>query len=435
MKKNIWYFQQLYADSWAYNSPIALRFTGSLSLEILEKSINEIIRRHEILRTTFTIKEGQPVQAIAPSLTLPLKIVDLQHLPQEEREAEAEKLANQEAQHHFNLAAGPLIKTTLLRLATSEHWLLITMHHIIIDGWSFGILLHELETLYSAFLNGLPSPLPELPVQYTDFTLWEQKCLNEEVLRLQLDYWLKKLANIPTRLDLLPAEEQQPTTNSKHSSFYSIILSESLAELIEALSRSQKVTIFVILITALKILLHQWSGETDIIVLATAANRKTPAIEKILGCFINDVLLRSQVDSSITGLTVLEQVYQTVEEALANQETPLAKMDEVFNSIEVLRTISISMAPPIRWQNQILEGEIISTPLAHEIWDEQHIPLELYVDYGKDSKTIKIDGYYSINYFTYETIERLFDYYQEILQKLVESPETKLSDFEYANDQ
>jgi amino acid adenylation domain-containing protein len=438
-QEQVWIAQQLYPDSCASNSPIALRFTGELSPEVLEKSINEIIRRHEILRTTFPIKEEQPVQVIAPSLTLPLKIVDLQHLPLEEREAETQRLANQEAQHHFDLASGPLLQTTLLRLAPHEHWLLITMHHIITDGWSLGILLQELGMLYSAFSNGLPSPLPEVPVQYADFTLWERKWLSEEVLQKQLSYWQKKLANIPTSLDLLPADQPHNSTISRRAESYSLVLPKSLVESMEAFSRSQSVTLFAIILTALKILLFKWSGQTDIQVMAATANRSTPEIEKMLGCFINDVILRSQVDGSQTGLSLLKQVKQTVSEAINNQELPLEKINEIISTVEFIRTVSISMAPPVQghtvhWPSQFLNCEVVSVSFERELWEEA-IPLELYVSSpSEDSKLIEITGSYNTDLFKKETIERLFSYYQEILQKLVQRPEMKLSEFEWAKD-
>ncbi|MEH2032602.1 MAG: non-ribosomal peptide synthase/polyketide synthase [Nostoc sp.] len=429
----VWYFQQLYADSCAYNSPIALCFNGLLREEALEFSINEIIRRHSILRTTFTVLEEQPIQVIAPSLTLPLNIIDLQHLPEQEREVEAIRLSHQEALHHFDLASGPLIKTILLRLSPQKHWLLITIHHIIIDGWSYSILLQELGTLYQAFVNGLPSPLPEVTIQYADFTLWQQKWLNEEVLEKQHSYWLQKLADFPTKLDLLPTVQPQSTSISKRASCYSIVLPHGQVASIEALSRSQEITIFSIILAALKILLYKLSGQTDIIILATTANRSTPEIEKMLGCFINNVLLRDKIHSFQTGLTFTQQVNHTVVESLANQEIPLEKATETIFSeseIELFRTISVSMVPPVRWHSQILEFEVVSIELEHELWDEKYLPLELYINSQTgDSKTIEIVGYYSTDLFTNETIDCLFSCYKEILHKLVEYPETKLSQF------
>ncbi len=435
----IWYVQQLNPDSCKCNCGILpLRFNGWLSPEVVEKSINEIIRRHEILRTTFTVKEGQPVQVIAPSLTLPLKIVDLQDLPAAEREASAQRIVAEEFQHHFDLANGPLIKPTLLRLAPLEHWLLIPMHHIITDGWSIGIFLQELETLISAFSTGLPSSkgaealtaLPSVPLQYADFTLWERKRFNEEVLEKQLSYWLQKLADSPQPQDVLPSEQLQPTTNNRQASFYSLVLPESLVASIEALSRTHRVTTFVIIITALKILLFKWSGQTEILVVATTGNRSTPESERMLGCFINDVILRSLLWGSQTGLTLLEQVKETVNEAINHKEVPLQKVIEAVGSKrELTLSAGVTMEPPIQGLDGMSNGEIVPVPPICELWDEE-IPLELYVSSPtEDSKTIEIALLYSTDLFTNESIERLFSYYQEILQKLVEYPEIKLSEF------
>jgi non-ribosomal peptide synthetase component F len=293
--------------------------------------------------------------------------------------------------------------------------------------------------LYSAFSNGLPSPLPEVPVQYADFTLWERKWLSEEVLQKQFSYWQKKLANIPTSLDLLPADQPHNSTISRRAESYSLVLPESLVESMEAFSRSQRVTLFTIILTALKILLFKWSGQTDILVLAATANRSTPTIEKMLGCFINDVILRSQVDGSQTGLALLKQVKQTVNEAINNQELPLEKVNETLSEVQFLRTVSVSMAPTVHGHkvyefSQFLNCEVVSVPIERELWEEA-IPLELYVSsLSEDSKLMEIAGYYNTDLFKKETIERLFSYYQEILQKLVQRPEMKLSEFEWAKD-
>jgi non-ribosomal peptide synthetase component F/acyl carrier protein len=439
----IWYVQQLNPDSCKCNSGVPLRFNGLLSPEVVEKSINEIIRRHEILRTTFTVKEGQPVQVIAPSLTLPLKIVDLQDLPAAEREASAQRIVAEEFQHHFDLANGPLIKTTLLRLAPLEHWLLIPMHHIITDGWSIGIFLQELETLISAFSTGEPSSkgaealtaLPSVPLQYADFTFWERKRLNEEVLEKQLSYWLQKLADSPQPLDVLPSQQLRPTTNSRQASFFSLVLPESLVASISALSRTHGVTTFAIIITALKILLFKWSGQTEILVVATTGNRSTPESERILGCFINDVILRSLLWDSQTGLTLLEQVKETVNEAINHKEVPLQKVIEAVSSKrEITLRASVTMEPPVQGLDGMSEWEIVPVSPKCELWDEE-IPLELYVSSPtEDSQTIEIALFYSTELFTNETIERLCSYYQEILQKLVQHPEMKLSEFEWAKD-
>lgn len=322
-QESIWHLQQLAPESCAYNSFFVLRFSGSLSNTVLESAFNEIIRRHEILRTSFVIVEGQPVQVISPSLTLPLTIIDLQNLPLSERTSEAQRLAALEYQQPFDLSSVPLIKTTLLRLAPQEHWLILNIHHIITDGWSLGLLLEELRVLYGAFTNGLPSPLPELPVQYADFTLWQRQHFHESVIQRQLTYWLHKLAlnsPISSPTDVISNHPLDLPNKITNTLFYSIVLPVNLVTSIEALSRSLKVTTFVIILATLKILLFKYTHRNEILVMTTVGNRSSVNSEKMLGCFINDVILRSHISSEQTALTFLEQVQETLTEAINNKE-------------------------------------------------------------------------------------------------------------------
>lgn len=285
------------------------------------------------------------------------------------------------------LESCPLLRTTLLQLAQEEYWLLITMHHIITDGWSYGIFLQELKMLYHAFLNGLHSPLPEVSVQYADFALWEQKCWQEGLFQKQLSYWQNRLANISTSPSLLPTDFPQLTTKSTRATFHSVVLPETLVTSIKTLARSQGVSIFTIILTAFKILFFKWSGQSDILVLTTVANRNTPTIEKMLGCFIHDVLLRTQLDGQM-----------------------------VPSIIRHTRPCS----------SESLNYEILSVPCENELWNEDDI-LEFYVSsYGADSKLIQIAGYCSTDSFKTETIEDLFCSLQEIIKKFVDYPETEI---------
>ena len=430
----IWYIQQLDPDSCICNSGVALRFTEKLSSFVLERSINEIIRRHEILRTTFPIVEGQPVQAIAKELTLTLKIVDLQDLPPTAREAKALHVSELEMnQYHFDLEGGPLIKTTLMRLAPQEHWLLIPMHHMITDGYSADIFVQELKILYQAFSNGLPSPLPEVPLQYADFTLWQRQRFNEGVLEKQLNYWLQKLVAPLQQLESLRAKEPKPNLNSRRASIYSLVLRENQVASLENLSRSQNVTISAIIIAALSLLLFKWSGQSEILVAVTIGNRITQEIEKMLGCFINDVILRSQLDDEQTGVALLEQVKETLSEAIGNKDIPLQKvMKAVRSKRELTISACVVMQPLILDSDQMPEWELapVMPKYDEELWDGA-IPLELYTFLpSKNSQTIEIEVIYSTEKFDRETIENLFSYYQEILHKLAEFPEINIAAFE-----
>ncbi len=427
----IWYVQQLNPHRCGCNSGVALRFSLKLSSEILEKSINEIIRRHEIMRTTFPVVKGQPVQAIAPELTLPLKIVDLQNIPLAKRETEAIHFSQQEMNYHFDLANGPLIKTTLVRLSSQEHWLLIPMHHIITDGWSVGLFVQELETLYTAFSKGLPSPLPEMPLQYADFTLWQRQRFNEEVLARQLNYWLQKLAAPLQTQEYLPEREPKPNPNSGRASSYSLVLRENIVASLEDLSRSHSVTISTIIIAALKLLLFKYHGQSEIMIVATIGNRSTPEIEKMLGCFINDVILQSQLDDEQTGAALLEQVKQSLNGAIANKEIPLQQVIEAVKSQRKLTlSASVTIVTAVEGSDGRFVSEIALGSDKDQLWDEE-IPLELYISSSsEESKSMEIYVLYSRDLFGSETIERMFNCYQKVLQKLAESPQMKIAAFE-----
>ncbi|MEG4501136.1 amino acid adenylation domain-containing protein [Microcoleus sp. F10-C6] len=432
-QESIWCLQQLDPESYAYNSFFILHFTGSLSASVLESSFNEMIRRHEILRTAFSIVEGQPVQIITPSLTIPLEIIDLQNLLHREQTSEAQRLAALQYQHHFDLASVPLIKTTLLRLAQQEYWLTINMHHLITDGWSFSLLLDELRILYAAFANGLPSPLPELPIQYADFTLWQRSCFNQKVIEQQLAYWLQKLTNPSLALasDVLSSNQLQVSNNSTSASVYSVVLPASLVASIEALSRSLGVTIFVIILTALKILLFKYSGKKEILVMTTVGNRSAVETEKMLGCFINDVILRSHLSPEQTGLTLLEEIKETLTEAINNKEIAIQTViDSITSKQPINISASLTMLPPQNLHDWSLDVDFVSIKRDRSLWNEE-IPLEIYVSSPSvNNPTIEIKVFYRTDLFTNETIEYLFSYYQEILQKLVQHPTSQVSEFE-----
>jgi hypothetical protein len=396
----------------------------------LESSFNEIIRRHEILRTGFIIVEDQPVQVITPFLTIPLEIIDLQNLPLIERTSGAEKLAVLKYNHHFDLALAPLLKTSLLRLTSEEHWLTINMHHIITDGWSFSLLLEELGILYAAFVNGLPSPLPELPVHYADFTLWQRQCFNEKAIEKQLAYWLQKLTNTSLESDEISSNQLQLSNENTSAAIYSVVLPASIVTSIESLCRSQRVSIFVIILTALNILLFKRNSKNEILVMATIGNRSAVETEKMLGCFINDVILRSYLHSDQTGINLLEQAQETLTEAISNKEIASQIVIDTIKSKQPLNISALlAMLPSQNWQDWMLDVDFVSIKRDLNLWDGE-IPLEIYVSSPSvNNPTMEIKAWYSTELFTSETIEVLFSYYQEILQQLVQDPTIQVCEF------
>ena len=267
-QERLWFLDQLQPGSTVYNVSDALRINGPLKVAALERSLNEIIRRHDALRTTFSVVEGKLLQIISSSLNLSLPVVDLSNREQEDK---ARRFAGEEARLPFDLARGPLLRATLLRLGEEDHVLLLNMHHIVSDSWSMGVLYRELSVLYETFLNARPSPLPDLPIQYGDLAVWQREWLQREVLEKQLSYWKNQLENFSTLQ--LPTDRPRPALQSFRGERQSIELSEELAQGLKALSRSEGVTLFMTLLAAFQTLLHRYTGQNDVVVGSPIAGR------------------------------------------------------------------------------------------------------------------------------------------------------------------
>jgi hypothetical protein len=424
----LWYMEYHTVHGYAGNCPLALQLTGTISPAILEQSLNEIVRRHEILRTIFPIIEGQPIQQILPALTVPLPVIDLQNSHSEHKEAEATEIFLKAMSDRFDLTVAPPLKTILIKLSEEEHWLLILMHHIITDGWSYNVLLEELGTLYSDFSAGDPSLLPALPFQYADFAVWQRNYLTGEILTTHMSYWEKHLADLPTSLDVLPAI--QPAQTNHAAPIHQVTFPEAFTPAIASFSQTHGVTPFMVMLTALNILLYQWSHQTDIVVLGTIANRTIPDIEKLLGSFISDLPLRAQLNPHQTGIALLQQVKQTVNAALTHA-IPFEKIWEPFeDKIEMFRTVNLVLEPSMKMSSQALTFNPLMLDCDRDLWEEQNNPLELYISYPAEADhAIKLFASYSITTFTHETIALFVSHYQAILQMLVESPQTLLCEF------
>jgi acyl carrier protein len=275
----LWFLEQLAPGSSAYNIPAAVRLTGSINVAALEQSLNEIVQRHEALRTTFAIVSGEPLQVIAPVLVLTLQLVELRELPEAQQETQVERLATESAQQPFDLAMGPLLRATLLHLGEAEHVLLLTIHHIVSDGWSMGVLIRELATLYEAFSSGKPSPLPELPIQYADFAHWQRQWLQGEVLAAQLSYWQQQLAGSQTVLEL-PTDRPRPAVQTFSGATTQLLaLPEPLSQKLKTLSQRSGVTLFMTLLAAFQTLLYRYTGQEDICIGSPIANRNRSETE------------------------------------------------------------------------------------------------------------------------------------------------------------
>jgi amino acid adenylation domain-containing protein len=325
-----WFLQQIDPSSSLYNLRSTVRLQGRLDVGVLKRTLQEIVSRHEVLRTSFPVVDGGPVQAIAPSLDFQVPLIDLRHLLEEPREETAERLAKEERERPFDLARAPLTRVLLLRLGGDDHLAVMTLHHIVADGWSMGVLVNELTALYGAFAQGRPSPLEPLAVQYADFSQWQRQWLRGEVEEAHLDYWRRQLAGAPASLKL-PHDFHRSAAPGVRSRRQPFDIPEPVAEGLKRLARETGTTLFQVLLAAYEVLLHGLSGQTDIVVGAPIANRNRMETEGLIGCFINALALRVDLSGDPTFRELLGRVRATVLAAHTHEDLPFDRLVERLN--------------------------------------------------------------------------------------------------------
>ncbi len=326
-QQRLWFLDRLAPDNPFYNMYSAVRLTGVLDLDALRGAFREIVRRHEALRTTFQPGEHGPVQVIAPPPALDVPLVDLEGLADDVRRRELARLSTNEARRPFNLVRGPLVRAALLRIAAREHTLLVNLHHIISDGWSMGILFHELATLYGAFCQGAPSPLPELPIQYADFAVWQREWLSGERLAAELDYWRRQLAGIPESLEL-PFDHPRPAVESFRGATESFALPAELARALSALTRRRGATQSMTLLAGFTALLGRFAGCEDVAVGMAIANRTRREVEGLIGLFVNTLVLRTDLSGTPGFAQLVGRVRETSLASYAHQDLPFERLVE-----------------------------------------------------------------------------------------------------------
>jgi amino acid adenylation domain-containing protein len=325
-----WFLQQFEPGSSLYNLRSTVRLQGALDVGVLERSLREILSRHEVLRTSFSVVDGRPVQAISESIEFDVPVIDLRQLSEEARRETAGRLTEEQRERPFDLTQAPLLRVVLLRLAEDEHLAVLTLHHIVADGWSLGILVQELTALYAAFVAGRPSPLRPLPLQYADFSQWQREWLRGEVVEAHLDYWRRQLAGVPSSLQL-PFDFPRPAVPSVRSRRQPLEIPASVAERLRALGRESGATLFQILLTGFQVLLHACTGQTDVVVGSPIANRNRLETEGLIGCFINALALRGDLTGDPTFRELLARVRRAVIEAHTHEDLPFDKLVEELN--------------------------------------------------------------------------------------------------------
>ncbi|PTL74976.1 non-ribosomal peptide synthetase, partial [Vitiosangium sp. GDMCC 1.1324] len=426
-QQRLWFLDQLEPGSPVYNIPIALRISGQLETEALRQAFEELVRRHESLRTTFSSRDGQPIQIIAPALTVPLDVVELQDVPASERETTAHALVRREALRPFDLANGPLLRAFLARLAPDDHVLLVTMHHIVSDGWSMGILIREVTSLYAAFASGQRPSLPPLPVQYADFALWQRSWLQGEVLDAQLRYWKQQLADAPAHLEL-PIDKPRPPVQTSHGDTLRVALTRELSDSIKALSKRLGVTPFMTLLAGFQVLLHRYSGQDDISVGAPIAGRRSTELEGLIGFFVNTLVLRSRLSPKGSFRDLLMQVRDTTLAAYEYQDMPFEKLVE-----ELQPQRDLSRTP-------LFQAMFILQNTPAETLEKQNLTLRPLPVSSRTSKvewtlalTDTPEGFagaleYNTDLFERDTVARAMEHLRILLEAAVARPDSHLSD-------
>jgi amino acid adenylation domain-containing protein len=328
-QRQLWFLDQLAPGSPFYNNPAALALHGTLDVAALESSLTEIVRRHEALRTVFDSVDGEPQQRVLPAEPVPLPVTDLTGLPRAERDERARLAARADAQAPFDLAAGPLLRAGLLRLAAEEHHLLLNVHHIVADGWSVGILVRELASLYASRLRGEPSPLPEPAVQYPDYALWQTERLRGGELQRQLGYWTERLAGAPTLLSL-PTDRPRPAVQRYHGDYHGMTVDAEIGRGLQAVAQAERATPFMALTAALSVLLWRYSGQDDVCLGTPFANRNQAEVEGLIGHFVNTVVLRSRLRPEQSFAELLAEVRDHVLDAYAHPDLPLDQLVEAL---------------------------------------------------------------------------------------------------------
>lgn len=396
-QQRLWFLQQLEPSSCAYNMPGALRVRGALDVAVLQRALDEIERRHESLRTTFREVDDQPMQIIGPPRGLPLRRIDLQHLPEAEREREAIRLAGEEAHTPFDLATGPLVRATLIQLDPEHYAWLWTMHHIISDGWANSVLINEVVALYTAYLEGRPSPLPELTIQYADYAMWQREYLSGAVLDEHLAYWKQQLATDLPVLNL-PTDFPRPTRFSDHGGFRIDAFTPEDFTGLKAVCQQERVTLFIALMVAIQSVLHAATGQDDLVIGTDVANRNRVETEHMIGFCINQLVLRTRLGGNPSFRELLARSWKVALGAYAHQDMPFDLLVKELNPpratnrtplFQTKLVLQNTPAPPLRLPGVTIEELIIDNhtakfDLMFSAQEDEHGVLRLGTSYNAD---------------------------------------------------
>lgn len=423
-QQRLWFLDQLHPYNPFYNIFIALQLEGTLCVQVLEKSLNEIIRRHEALRTTFLWDDDQPYQCIAAELHVNIHVINLQSLSSEEQHDNVEGLLARESRTPFNLAQGPLLRMLLLLLEPEKYIMTLTLHHIISDNWSNSLIIKELSAYYYAFTTDQPAALPALSVQYADFTLWQQHWLQNGVLKQQLDYWTSKLAGAPTLLKL-PIDHPWPPVPSYQGMSLFFSLSPTLSDALWNISRQAGTTLFITLLATFAILLSKFSGQEELLIGIPIANRNRREWEDLIGFFSNMLVLRIDLTADTCYRDVLARTHEVALEAYTYQDLPFEQLIRALHLKERNRNPLVQAV----FSFQSVSIPIKNLPGKHGkelVYDSKTAKFDLTLNMKKTERQLEGKLNYNTDIFEATTIARLLQKFLMHLEEMTCSPEREI---------
>lgn len=430
-QQRVWFFDQLDPGSATYHISSAVRLSGLLNVDALRRAFSEVVRRHEVLRTSFPTTANEPVQRIAAPEALDLPLIDLFELMPgasvEERRKEASRIADEEAQLPFDLTSGSLFRVILLRVADQEHVVSMTMHHIISDGWSIGVLIREVAALYEAFAKGADSPLPELEIQYADYALWQRDWLRGEVLERELKYWREQLAGAPPVLEL-PTDHVRPAVQTYRGAIESFTVNSDLTEKLKELSRAEGATLFMTLLAIFKTLLYRYSEQTSVVVGTPIAGRTQVELEGLIGLFINTLVLRTEVEAKLSFRELLRRVKEVALAAYAHQDVPFERLVE---EIEPQRSLSHSPLFQVMMSFQNVSMDVpemagLQLTMLQSENTSAKFDLTLAMSETEDGLSGIIE--YNTDLFEAETVKQLAGHFGQLLRSTIEDPQQRVGE-------
>jgi len=420
-QQRLWFVDQLEGGSHQYNISAALRLTGHLDTSALQRAFDEIVSRHEVLRTLYRSDGGEGVQVPQPPRPAQTTYADLSGLVADEQERRTRELAKRDAETPFDLRGDILLRTGLLKLGDDEHVLLFTMHHIASDGWSLGILVNEFTELYVAFSQGKPSPLPPLSIQYADYAAWQRNTLQGEELNRQIDYWTKKLDGIP-RLHSLPLDKQRPPQQQFAGKRHVQSLDRTLLDELRNLAAANGVTLFVLLQSAFSLLVGRWSNESDVVIGSPVAGRIHKDVEPLIGCFLNTLTLRTELGPSLTFKELLARSKETVLEAFSHQQVPFEMLVDALKPERSLAHSPLFQLLFVLQNNDHGPLDLPGLTIREVGGMDGVIRYDLELSCAEGGKGLTLTWSYADSLFERGTIERLADSFAVLLHSILAAP-------------